>query len=152
MRKSLTLAAVAAGVLALGACDTADNVTFEREVPYSMPGSIPDAVDPYNSNGIWTVPQDVVPGRYRVTENTEPVTSLRWMQLCADPYCEQPTGGSTEDMAYGHENRFIVIPDDGSVQAYRNNGVKLTLVEEQPTGEIDCETASMAEWTEHCDN
>lgn len=125
-RTVFAVTAVAAVGFTMTACGPADDGSGHVEP--ATTGAYGAATDPLSSNGIWTVPEQVAPGRYQVTESSEPVTSLRWAQLCLDEYCDQPRGGAREDMAYGNENRFLVIPDDGSVKAYRNQGVVLTLV------------------------
>lgn len=161
MKKLATALAATAAVLALAACDTADNVNFERENPYPTPGQDYSSIqetDAYSQNGIWSIPEQVEPGLYAVTPSAETVVTLRWLSLCPDRYCQEGFPSEwyqdNQSTVYAQDNgvKYITIPDDGSVKAYENMGVKLELVEEQSTGEIDCETASMAEWTEHCDN
>lgn len=116
------LLALVAGTLTIAACNT----TTSTPPPAPPPPAAP-AANPLSDNGVWTVPDQVKPGRYLVTDNPgSQVISLRWAQLCADPYCDQPG-----DVAYGTENRTLVIPSDGSVGSYRNNGVTLTPVGDQ---------------------
>ena len=116
---------VAAATLLLGACSSGGD-----EPTPAVPGSNtqPAALaDPYTSNGTWAVPDQIAPGRYRVTPNTDPVVTMRWYQLCADPYCEKNLPETTRYASAGGD--FLLIPNDGSVRGMKNNGVKLEAVQ-----------------------
>lgn len=146
MNKYPALASLATAGLILAACGTNEPASTPIE-SYE----VIDTPDPYTDNGIWQIPDQVQPGRYEVRPNNDTVVSLRWLQLCTDPYCEHPSNaaGST---VYAQDQGvvYVLIPDDGSVKAYENNGVRLQQVTEPSTGGVDCERASQDEWMEHC--
>jgi hypothetical protein len=132
MKTTKTLAAVAA-TFALGAgligCSS-DSEPAPTKTPdlgsyFSEPEQQP--VDPYASNGTWKIPEQIAPGRYHATPNNDPVVTMRWFQLCADPYCDQVMSETTEYVQAG--GTYVLIPDDGTVKGIKNMGVKLEPVE-----------------------
>lgn len=125
MKRLLTAAALL-GVLLIPACsESAPESPSSGEVQASWDGK--PSVDPYTSTGVWSVPDDIAPGRYAITPGTGAVTSLRWVQACRDRWCEQPISETTEYAPEGGGQKYIVIPD--TAQAVNNNGVVLTRVE-----------------------
>lgn len=130
MKRLLTAAALL-GVLLIPACS--ENAS--QPVPDGIAGDsgytgnlgVPST--PYESNGIWSVPDDIAPGRYAVSPSMAPVISLRWVQGCTDRYCEDITDAVFAYAPEGGGRAYINIPADGSVQAINNTGVTLTRVE-----------------------
>jgi hypothetical protein len=115
------LVSLAAAVLGLGACG--GNEAPALESPFIPSASVELPIDPYSSSGSWKIPEQVQPGRYRVTANSDPVVSLRWYTLCRDPFCEDTISETTSYASEGGD--YVTIPSDGSVRGIKNNGVKL---------------------------
>ena len=111
----------------------------DTQMATSSDTSIPGPKDPYSTNGCWKIPDDIKPGRYELKANTQDVVSLRWWSLDTDAYCQHKVDGADaanqgyHDMGYvteGEGPMYLVIPSDGSVKAFENNGVQLRLVQE----------------------
>ena len=125
VRSSLVLAAAAIALTA--ACSSPDEQPIQNGSPFQPSTSYEQVTDPYSSSGTWAIPEQIKPGRYKVTANSDPVTSLRWYTLCADKYCERSLSETTRYASEGGD--YVVIPDDGSVRGIKNNGVKLGAAE-----------------------
>lgn len=121
-RTVLALAVTAFATLAVTACEPVDGtavpgtqadkapglwISTTTPKPYVAPTTkLPAKADPYSSNGMWRVPEDIAAGEYRVIPTSD---FGGYWKLCATMQCKIGTSGFIEnDLISGPS--YISIP------------------------------------------
>lgn len=71
---------------------TIDGVEFaDTDTTYTAPTA---TADPYSNDGTWLIPEEILPGDYKVTPDTSSWRNSGYWELCADLACEIDMDGS----------------------------------------------------------
>ena len=122
-RIAFTLAAAAASVIALSACEPIEVDGYPTPADHTVPAVewtaptsklpvTPAPVDPYSSNGTWLVPSEIDYGTYKATSTSD---LFGYWALCADLAC-QPGPGMIQNEIVDASGYVVIGPDAVAVE------------------------------------
>ena len=116
MKKSLIVAALALGLSACAAAPTQHpSIVIGAQV--GVEEGI--ALNPYETDGTWKIPDEIKPGEYRV-ESTAPIA---WYQFCTDVFCTPKSIIPGSNMMVPAGGGYVVVPADAA--AINMRGIRL---------------------------